>query len=141
MASIHKEIAVEVEPDAAWAALRNVGDAHRLFAPVLTECRLEGDVRTVRFANGMVLHEQILDVDDARRRVAYAAVDGPGMTYHHASMQVVEAGSRNLPLRLDHGLPAGRRPRQHRASDRTGRGRVQAQPGKGLTGSLAPSAL
>ena len=92
MASIHKEIAVEVEPEAAWAALRNVGDAHRLFAPVLTECRLEGDVRTVRFANGMVLHEQILDVDDARRRVAYAAVDGPGMTYHHASMQVVEAG-------------------------------------------------
>ena len=92
MASIHKEIAVEVEPDAAWAALRNVGDAHRLFAPVLTECRLEGDVRTVRFANGMVLHEQILDVDDARRRVAYAAVDGPGMTYHHASMRVLEAG-------------------------------------------------
>ena len=92
MASIHKEIALEVGPEAAWAALRNVGDAHRLFAPVLTECRLEGDVRTVRFANGMVLHEQILDVDDARRRVAYAAVDGPGMTYHHASMRVLEAG-------------------------------------------------
>ena len=25
-------------------------------------------------------------------RVAYAVFDGPGMTYHHASMQVVEAG-------------------------------------------------
>jgi len=93
VASIHNEIAVEVEPDVAWKALRNVADAHRLFAPVLTECRLEGDVRTVRFANGMVLHEHILDVDDARRRVAYAAVDGPGMTFHHASMHVVEAGS------------------------------------------------
>ena len=92
MASIHKEIAVEVEPEAAWKALRNVADAHRLFAPVLTESRLEGDVRTVQFANGMVLREHILDVDDARRRVAYAVFEGPGMTYHHASMQVVEVG-------------------------------------------------
>jgi hypothetical protein len=92
VASIHKEMAVEVEPGTAWAALRNVGDAHRLFAPVVAECRLEGDVRTVRFANGMVLREHILDVDDARRRVAYAVFEGPGMTYHHASMQVVEAG-------------------------------------------------
>jgi Polyketide cyclase / dehydrase and lipid transport len=86
-------MAVEVEPGTAWAALRNVGDAHRLFAPVVAECRLEGDVRTVRFANGMVLREHILDVDDARRRVAYAVFEGPGMTYHHASMQVVEAGA------------------------------------------------
>ena len=92
MASIHKEVSVDVESETAWAALRNVGEAHRLFAPVLTECRLEGDVRTVRFANGMVLREHILDVDDARRRVAYAVFEGPGMTYHHASMQVVEAG-------------------------------------------------
>jgi len=83
---------VEVEPEAAWAALRKVGEAHRLFAPVLTECRLEDGVRTVRFANGMVLREHILDVDDARRRVAYAVFEGPGMTYHHASMQVIEAG-------------------------------------------------
>ena len=92
MASIHKEVAVDVAPEAAWAALRNVGDAHRLFAPVLTECRLEAEVRTVRFANGMVLREHILDVDDARRRVAYAVFEGPGMTYHHASMRVLEAG-------------------------------------------------
>ena len=40
-----------------------------------------------------MLHERILDVDDRRRRVAYAAVDGPGMTYHHASMQIVEVGA------------------------------------------------
>ena len=92
MASIHKQVSVDVDSKTAWAALRDVAEAHRLFAPVLTECRLEGDVRTVRFANGMVVREQVLDVDDARRRVAYAAVDGPGMTYHHASMRVVEAG-------------------------------------------------
>jgi Polyketide cyclase / dehydrase and lipid transport len=93
VASIDKRIAVDVASEAAWRHLRDVGRAHELFTPVLTECRLEGDVRTVRFGNGMVLREQILDVDDAHRRVAYAALDAPGMRYHHASMQVVEDGA------------------------------------------------
>ena len=93
MASIHQEISVDVSADQAWAALRQVGQADALFAPVLSGCQLDGDNRIVKFANGMVLHERILDVDDRRRRVAYAAVDGPGMTYHHASMQIVEAGA------------------------------------------------
>ncbi len=93
MASIHQEISVDVSADQAWAALRQVGQTDALFAPVLSGCQLDGDNRIVKFANGMVLHERILDVDDRRRRVAYAAVDGPGMTYHHASMQIIEAGA------------------------------------------------
>jgi hypothetical protein len=92
MASIHKELAVEVGADEAWAALRLVGEPHKLFAPVLVDGQLNGDTRTVRFANGMVVQERILDVGDERRRVAYSALNGPGMTYHHASMQVLDAG-------------------------------------------------
>ena len=92
MASIHEQLAVEVGADEAWAALRLVGEPHKLFAPVLVDGQLDGDTRTVKFANGMVVQERILDVDDKRRRVAYSAVNGPGMTYHHASMQVLEAG-------------------------------------------------
>jgi Polyketide cyclase / dehydrase and lipid transport len=92
MASIHKQVTVDVDVNTAWAALRRVEDARTLFTPVLTESRLEGDIRTVRFANGMVVREQILDVNDERRRIAYAALDAPGMTYHHASMQVIDAG-------------------------------------------------
>jgi hypothetical protein len=94
MASIHHEITVETSVDRAWAALSAVGDAHTLFAPVLSEGVLNGDVRMVRFANGMVIHERILDVNDTTHRVAYTAIDGPGMSYHHASMQVIEAGSK-----------------------------------------------
>jgi hypothetical protein len=94
MASIHKQTIVEVDAATAWAALRQVGEAHTLFAPVLTAARLDGDTRTVTFANGMVVRERILDVDDERKRVAYAALDGPGMAYHHASMQIVESGAR-----------------------------------------------
>ena len=92
MATIHHQVAVEVGADEAWAALRLVGEAHKLFAPVLVDGHLEREIRTVRFANGMVARERIIDVDDERRRVAYSVVDGPGMSYHHASMQVVDAG-------------------------------------------------
>jgi Polyketide cyclase / dehydrase and lipid transport len=92
MASINKEIAVDVSPETAWAELRRVGEAHKLFAPVLVDGQLNGDTRTVRFANGMVVREHILDVDDQKRRVAYTVIDGPGMLYHHASMQVIDAG-------------------------------------------------
>ena len=92
MASIRKQLTVDVSAEKAWAALRIVGEAGKLFAPVLTESRLDKDIRTVTFANGMVLREQMLDVDDETRRVAYTALDGPGMNYHHASMQIVDTG-------------------------------------------------
>lgn len=92
MASIYKEIVVDVGVEPAWEALRRVGEPHTLFAPVLAGAEIEGDLRTVRFANGMVVRERVLAVDDERRRVAYAVVDPQGMTYHHASMQLDVAG-------------------------------------------------
>ena len=90
MASIHKQIEMNVDAAKAWDALRRVGHAHKVFSPVLTDARLEGDTRTATFANGMVVPERILDVDDAHRRVAYNVTDAPGLTYHHASMELVE---------------------------------------------------
>ena len=94
MASIHHEATIDLGAAAAWARLRQVGEAHALFAPVLVDGSFDRDTqtRTVRFANGMVVQERILDVDDARRRVAYAVVGGTGMSYHHASMEIIEAG-------------------------------------------------
>jgi hypothetical protein len=92
MASIHVEIELALDPDRAWSALRQVGLAHRLFAGVLVDGRLEGDVRTVTFANGLVARERIIDVSEERRRVAYSVIDGTSMTHHNASMQIFEAG-------------------------------------------------
>ncbi|MFB9571386.1 SRPBCC family protein, partial [Streptomyces yanii] len=41
-------------------------------------------------ANGVVVHELIVDIDDAARRVAYAVVGGSmAPKHHHASMQVL----------------------------------------------------
>jgi hypothetical protein len=90
MASIREERTLDVDPGTAWAAVRLVGEAHRLFAPVLVDGSLDGDTRTVRFANGMIVQERILAVDDAHRRVAYTALGADGITYHHASMEIDE---------------------------------------------------
>ena len=87
MASITKDIQLGVDADTAWAALRDVGHPHLLFRGVLTDARLDGDARVVTFANGMVVRELIVDLDDARRRLAYSVVDGP-FTHHHATFAV-----------------------------------------------------
>ena len=92
MASIRREVTLEVGAEAAWAALREPGRVHEAFAPVLTASELDGDVRTVHFAAGMTVRERILDVDEEHRRIAYAALDVAGVQYHHASMQIEIAG-------------------------------------------------
>jgi hypothetical protein len=91
MASLRHEIDLDVPADKAWAALRAVDSAHRLFAGVLIDGRLDGDIRTVTFANGMVVRERIVDVSDADRRLAYAVLDNV-FEHHSASMQVFATG-------------------------------------------------
>lgn len=91
MASIRREEIVQVPADKAWAALRDVGRPHTLFADVLVDGHIDGDIRTVTFANGMVVRERIVDIDDANRRVAYTVIDGM-FEHHSASMQIVADG-------------------------------------------------
>jgi carbon monoxide dehydrogenase subunit G len=110
MASIIREISVASSPDRAWQAIRDVGNTHRLFAGVLTDCKLEEGARIVTFANGMVVRELIVDVDDERRRIAYAAVGGR-TTHHNASLQVFDAvgGASRIVWTTDF-LPDGMQP-------------------------------
>ena len=88
MASIRKEVLIEVAPEQVWSALRDVGALHtRLVTGFVTDCRLEGDARVVTFANGMVARELIVDIDDTGRRVVWSAVGGR-LSHHNASAQV-----------------------------------------------------
>ena len=92
MASIHREVTIRAHPDAAWSALRDVGALHtRLAVGFVTDVRMEPGARVVTFANGMVVRELIVAVDDAARRVAWAVVGGP-MTHYNASAQVFAHG-------------------------------------------------
>jgi hypothetical protein len=92
MASIRREISVAVGAAAAWDAVRDVGALPtRLVKGFVTDCRLDGDARIVTFANGLVARELIVDLDDAQRRLVWAAVGGR-LSHHNASVQVFDDG-------------------------------------------------
>jgi uncharacterized protein YndB with AHSA1/START domain len=81
MASIHKEVEIHASPERVWEALSDVGALHtRLAAGFVADTTMEGNSRIVTFANGMVVREEIVAVDDAARRVAWAIV---GQQFHH----------------------------------------------------------
>lgn len=92
MASIHKDIHIDVPATEAWDAMRDVGALHtRLVVGFVLECRLEAEVRHLRFANGLQASERIVSVDDERRRVAWSAT-GARLAHHNASAQVFDEG-------------------------------------------------
>jgi hypothetical protein len=86
MASIRKHIQIDVSPEKAWDALRDVGALHtRLVPGFVTDTRLEGQARIVTFGNGMVAREEIVGIDDETRRVAWAIVGGQFRHYNGAA--------------------------------------------------------
>jgi polyketide cyclase/dehydrase/lipid transport protein len=88
MASIRKEIQTAATVGQVWDALRDVGALHtRLVPGFVIDTRLEPGERIVTFGNGMVVREQILDISDELRRVAWSAIGG-GLTHYNASAQV-----------------------------------------------------
>jgi hypothetical protein len=92
MASIHKEIMIDKPAEQVWAAIRDIGAIHtRLAREFVTDTRVGGTSRLVTFANGMVVREQIVDVDDHARRLVYSIVEWQ-LTHHNASFQVFIVG-------------------------------------------------
>jgi Polyketide cyclase / dehydrase and lipid transport len=88
MATIHKEIEIERNKEFVWDAIRDVGAIHKRLVPgFVVDCKLEGDSRIVTFANGMVVRELIVDIDDKTCRHSWSARCEP-VTHHNASIQV-----------------------------------------------------
>jgi carbon monoxide dehydrogenase subunit G len=89
MATIYREFTVSASPEAAWDAVRDVGAIHaRLVRGFVTDTVLDGAARTVTFANGFVVREEIVAIDDEHRRLAYRATGGRA-AHHNASLQVL----------------------------------------------------
>jgi len=92
MASIRKELRLDASAEHVWDAVRDVGAVHERLGPgFLLEARMDGDARIVTFANGMVVREPIVDIDDTARRLVYSAVGGMS-SHYNASMQVFPDG-------------------------------------------------
>ena len=88
MASVRKEIVVHASASDVWAALRDWGALHERLAPgFVTNTRLDGGDRIVTFANGAVVREVLIDLDDEACRLAWSIVDGP-YTHHNGVAQV-----------------------------------------------------
>jgi hypothetical protein len=92
MASIHKDIPIDADPEGVWAAVRDFGAVHQRLAPgFMIDARLEGDARIVTFHNGTVARELLVDCDEARRRLVYAVIN-ERVKHYSASVQVVADG-------------------------------------------------
>jgi carbon monoxide dehydrogenase subunit G len=93
MATILKEIEINRSKESVWDAIRDVGAIHKRLVPgFVLDCKLEGDWRIVTFANGMVVRELIVDVDDETCRHSWSARGEP-LTHHNASIRVFSEGS------------------------------------------------
>jgi hypothetical protein len=87
MASIRKEMVTRARVEEVWSALRDIGALHtRLVPGFVVDTRLEPGERIVTFANGMVVREPIIEVNDETRRVAWSAIGGT-LTHYNASAQ------------------------------------------------------
>jgi carbon monoxide dehydrogenase subunit G len=106
MASIHKEIPLDASPAAVWDVVRDIGAVHTRFAPgFVVDTVMDGEDRIVTFANGFVAREVIVDIDDARRRLAYS-VRSERITHHNASFEVLAEGQGSRLVWIADVLPA-----------------------------------
>jgi carbon monoxide dehydrogenase subunit G len=93
MASIRKDIVTSAQPPSVWDAIRDIGALHtRLVPGFVVDTRLEPGARIVTFANGMVMKEPIVTIDDDARRLVWSAEGGP-LTHYNAAVQVFADGA------------------------------------------------
>jgi len=93
MASVRKEFSLNVSGDRVWDALRDFGAVHTRLAPgFVTDTMLDGNARIVTFANGSVAREELVTMDDARRRLVYT-IRSERLQHHNASAEVVADGA------------------------------------------------
>lgn len=97
MASLRREVLTNATPDQVWEAIRDIGALHtRLVPGFVIDTKLEPGERVVTFANGMVMREPIVDIDDKAQRLVWSAIGG-SLTHYNASVQVFageDSGSR-----------------------------------------------
>src|SRR3954469_7885540 len=90
MASIYKEVSIEVDAAQVWDRLRDFyALRERLVPGFVSECRAEAGARVVTFENGLVAREVLVGTDDQHSPLSYTVVGGRA-THHLASAQVFE---------------------------------------------------
>jgi len=92
MATLFKDVFIDVPRDSVWDAIRDVGALHtRLVPGFVLDTKLEPGARVVRFGNGLEVREPIISVDDERRRMAWSA-EGGATTHYNAVLEARSEG-------------------------------------------------
>lgn len=58
---------IKVSPEQAWEVIGSVGGVDKWFGSMIKSCRIEGKKRICETADGMVLNEDILEIDHENR--------------------------------------------------------------------------
>lgn len=82
---------IEASAEKVWDAVRDVYNVETRLVPGMVASTEQADdgTRVVTFANGFVVRERIVSMDDDARRMSYTSVGGQS-TFHMASMEVIE---------------------------------------------------
>jgi carbon monoxide dehydrogenase subunit G len=98
MASIHKDILIDANPNDVWDAVRDFHAVHQRLVPgFVLDSKADGDARIVSFANGTSARELLVDSDDKRKRLVYAVIS-ERIKQHSASVQVIPDGDNRSRL-------------------------------------------
>ena len=90
MASITKNIETTAPVRAVWSAMRDIGALHtRLVPGFVVDTVVDGSTRIVTFANGMVIREPIITIDEEHSRLVWSA-EGPQFEHYNSSAQALE---------------------------------------------------
>lgn len=100
MAFISKEIVIESSADDVWEVVGNFAKGPSRMAPgLVVDTTAETDERTVTFADGTVVREKRISLDDDVRRIAYSVIGGTVAPEHdNAAMQIVADGERRCRM-------------------------------------------
>jgi carbon monoxide dehydrogenase subunit G len=105
MASMAVEIIADAPADSVWEAVRDVGALHTKLVPgFVVATRLVPGGRRVTFANGLVVVEPIVSLNDNSRRLVWTVQGGTsGLTHYNGAVQVFprEAGGSRVVWTAD----------------------------------------
>lgn len=105
MTTVAVEVTTDASPSAVWDAVRDIGALHtRLVPGFVLATELVPGGRRVSFANGLVVVEPIVSINDDLRRLVWTAQGGSsGITHYNAAAQVYsrEAGGSRVVWTAD----------------------------------------